>query len=40
MGSLALLYVVFAIVIALLYAPCAWFGRVKDRHRNGLVRYL
>jgi uncharacterized membrane protein len=37
---LPLLYLVFAGVIAILYAPCRWFARVKAEHRNGLVRYL
>jgi uncharacterized membrane protein len=27
--SLPLLYLVFAIVVAILYVPCRWFGRVK-----------
>jgi uncharacterized membrane protein len=38
--SLALLYLVFAIVIALLYPVCAWFAGLKGRHRDGLLRYL
>jgi uncharacterized membrane protein len=38
--SLPLLYLVFAIVVAVLYVPCAWFARVKAGHRVGLVRYL
>ena len=38
--SLPLLYAVFAIVVAALYWPCAWFARVKAGHRGGLVRYL
>jgi uncharacterized membrane protein len=37
---LPLLYLVFAGVIAILYAPCRWFARVKAEHRNGLVSYL
>jgi uncharacterized membrane protein len=40
MWSLPLLYVVFAIVIAVLYVPCAWFARVKAGHREGPLRYL
>jgi uncharacterized membrane protein len=38
--SLSLLYLVFAIVIAILYVPCRWFARVKAEHRDGWVRYL
>jgi uncharacterized membrane protein len=38
--SLPLLYFVFAIVVGLLYVPCAWFAGVKARHRGGLVGYL
>jgi len=40
MWSLPLLYLVFAIVIALLYWPCAWFARVKARRRDSLLRFL
>ena len=40
MWSLPLLYLVFAIVVALLYAPCAWFARLKAERRDGLLRYL
>ena len=38
--GLPLLYLVFAIVIAILYVPCRWFAGVKARHRDGWVRYL
>jgi uncharacterized membrane protein len=38
--GLPLLYLVFAVVVAILYVPCRWFARVKVRHRDGLVRYL
>jgi uncharacterized membrane protein len=38
--GLPLLYLVFAIVIAILYVPCRWFARVKAQHRDGLVRYF
>jgi hypothetical protein len=37
---LPLLYLVFAGVIAILYAPCRWFARVKAERRHGWVRYL
>ncbi len=40
MWSLPLLYAVFAVVVALLYLPCAWFARVKARRPGGLLRYL
>jgi hypothetical protein len=29
--GLPLLYLVFAIVVAILYVPCRWFARVKAR---------
>jgi uncharacterized membrane protein len=38
--SLSLLYLVFAIVIAILYVPCRWFADVKAQRRDGWVRYL
>jgi hypothetical protein len=40
MWSLPLLYAVCAVVVALLYLPCAWFARVKARRPGGLLRYL
>jgi len=40
MWSLPLLYFVFAIVVALLYFPCAWFARIKAQHPNTILRYL
>jgi uncharacterized membrane protein len=38
--SLPLLYLAFAIVIALLYIPCKWYGDVKRRDKSGLLRYI
>jgi uncharacterized membrane protein len=38
--SLALLYLVFAISVALLYLACRWYAEVKRRHRSSLLRYL
>ncbi|MFI5229933.1 MAG: hypothetical protein ACHQWU_12750 [Gemmatimonadales bacterium] len=38
--SLGLLYVVFAIVIALLYYPCKWYGDVKRRDKTGVLKYI
>lgn len=38
--SLGLLYLVFAVDIALLYAACRWFVRVKARRTTGWLRYL
>lgn len=38
--SLALLYVVWIGVTALLYVPCRWFAEVKARRREGWLRYL
>jgi uncharacterized membrane protein len=40
MWSLPLLYLVFAIVIALLFLPCRWYANVKLRHRDAWMRYL
>lgn len=38
--GLPLLYLVFAIDVALLYLPCRWFAAVKARHPSGWLRYL
>jgi uncharacterized membrane protein len=38
--SLSLLYLVVAIVVAVLYGPCVWFARVKARRPNSSLRYL
>lgn len=38
--SLVLLYLVFAVDVALLYLPCRWYASVKSRDRTGLLRYL
>jgi uncharacterized membrane protein len=38
--GLPLLYLVFAIVVALLYFACRWFAGVKARHSEGWLRYL
>jgi hypothetical protein len=38
--GLGLLYLVFAIDVALLYIPCRWYAAVKARGRTGLLRYL
>jgi uncharacterized membrane protein len=38
--SLPLLYLVFAIVIAILYAPCRWFAAFRASRRGGWPRYL
>jgi len=40
MWSLGLLYLVFAIAIALLYLPCRWFADLKSRRRNPWLAYL
>jgi uncharacterized membrane protein len=40
MWSLPLLYLVFAIVVAMLYLPCRWYAAVKARHRDSLLRYV
>lgn len=37
--SLALLYVVFAVDVALLYVACRWYAGVKAR-RGGVLRYI
>ena len=38
--SLGLLYLVFAVDVALLYAACRWFARVKARRTKGWLHYL
>ncbi len=38
--SLALLYLVFAVVVAILYLPCRWFAGVKERHPRGWLSLL
>jgi uncharacterized membrane protein len=38
--SLALLYLVFAVVIAILYPLCRWFCGVKSRRPSGWLRYI
>src|SRR3569832_2134697 len=35
--SLPLLYLVFAVAVALLYYPCRWFAAAKSRDRSGLL---
>jgi uncharacterized membrane protein len=40
MWSLPLLYLVWAIVIAVLYAACRWYDGVKARSRSRLLSYL
>lgn len=38
--SLPLLYLVFAVAIALLYYPCRWFADLKARNRANWLSYL
>ena len=38
--SLGLLYLVFAIAVALLYLPCRWFAELKSRRRDVWLSYL
>lgn len=38
--SLSLLYLVFAVAIALLYPVCRWFAGLKARRRDWWLRYL
>jgi uncharacterized membrane protein len=38
--GLPLLYLVFAVDVAILYFPCRWFAQVKARRREGWLRYL
>jgi len=40
MWSLPLLYLVFAIVIALLFIPCWWYANARLRHRHAWMRFL
>jgi len=38
--SLALLYLVFALVVAVLYPICRWYAGVKQRRPGSWLRYL
>jgi uncharacterized membrane protein len=38
--SLPLLYLVFAVAVALLYRPCRWYADLKVRRRDWWLRYL
>jgi hypothetical protein len=38
--SLLLLYLVFAVDVAILYFPCRWFARVKSRQQGGWLKYI
>lgn len=38
--SLGLLYLVFAIAVALLYLPCRWYANLKARRCNAWLSYL
>ena len=38
--GLPLLYLVFAIDVAMLYVACRWFAGVKARRQIGWLRYL
>jgi len=40
MWSLGLLYLVFAVAIALLYLPCRWYADLKSRRRDAWLSYL
>jgi uncharacterized membrane protein len=40
MWSLGLLYLVFAIAVALLYLPCRWYANLKARRRDAWLQYL
>jgi hypothetical protein len=40
MWSLGLLYLVFAIAIALLYLPCRWYAGVRARHKGSWLRFI
>ncbi len=40
MWSLALLYLVFAVAIVLLYFPCKWYARVKARNKESWLRFI
>ena len=34
------IYVAWVVVLAVMYGPCAWFARVKERHRGGWLSYF
>jgi uncharacterized membrane protein len=37
---LPLLYVVWAVIVAILYLPCRWFAGIKDRRAEVWLRYI
>ena len=38
--SLPLLYLVFALVVAMLYLPCRWFAGLKGRRKGGWLSFV
>ena len=38
--GLPVVYMTWILVVALLYAPCRWFGGVKQRRRDPWLSYL
>lgn len=38
--SLGLLYLVFALCVALLYFPCRWYARIRAGRRSGWLSYI
>jgi uncharacterized membrane protein len=38
--SLEVVYVIWVYVVVLLYPPCLWFARLKQRRRDGWLSYL
>jgi uncharacterized membrane protein len=38
--SLALLYLVYAVVVVLLYWPCRWYADLKARSKSRMLRYI
>ena len=38
--GLPLLYLVFAVDVAILYCPCRWFAQIKARRRENWLTYL
>jgi hypothetical protein len=38
--GLAGVYGVWFLIVALLYLPCLWYGKLKQKSRNPLLSYL
>lgn len=39
-GSLAVTYLIWLVLLAVLWAPCRWYSRMKIERPNAVTRYL